>query len=304
MGSEERVMEHHITNVQYISMHVHQDAYKGEIGRFVGNTPLLKNKEDLDKFFKLKLDACAQGALTNSSKGIDRNAPFKIWAVANHWDSQLRKGILYFGVTSEFMLTKSSDGSYRLPDLSKVVLKQATKTWYKVKDLKWGRIEIFSDDGISESHPEWVDTEKSYLIIDRDTAVSGIKQINIVSGVNNDFQVFNGMGLPIAEEKPVLKILNGETYAESGSQQLKVQKLSALPEAKTITIQVSGGEIGRVLQIQSATNITGPWKDVDSTRHSIWPDEGTTTLTFTDETIFKRNFYRVRSVNEVPFVNN
>lgn len=301
LGSLEKVMHHSITSVEYTEVYVYQKGHWNEpVGWLATITPKFKDKKELDTFFQSELKKCVPGALTNTSAATKRDDSFIIEAYASDSDSGT-----YFGVKTEFKLIKSPSGTYSLPDLSKIVLGFPIDIAYKVNALSWARIEALDENGVLKEQPTWVNTEFSYLFIPTAKAIAGtnaIHQINLVSGEGNDFQVLNGDGKQIAEQLPTTKVSSDESVlAESKKQALK--KPSSI-SPKFITVQRNGGEIGRVFVLQSSSSITGSWEDIVDTEHSVSARYTEGSFTFFDETIGVNKFYRIRSVNKVPFRND
>ncbi len=288
-----------VPNSQLMSVGVYQSTPDGFIDVSPpSNTNIrLKTKAEIDEYSHAEVRVVGSGALTNTM--VDKEKEFRIFALTSRVTSTLGF-VNYLYVSIGFYLTKSDeDGSYSLPDsLSEITMQLMRSMVYEIPNLEWARIEasyypereypyLEIDSRInppgSSQPPNDIDTSIKYIEISTEVATSGINgpyRLKISTstkvGTNHVFKTYGSMGNQI-EESPIL--INNFTAG-----------------TENVSFEVIGGDIGRVLQVQRATDPIGPWSntgDVFVIRHS--PQQ------FNRQVYGDLGFYRITSVNMLTF---
>ncbi len=257
-----------------------------------------KTKEAMDAFFRQKVISVAEGALTNTF--VDKDQPFKVYGITSRYDFDLGP-IKYFYLVVEFRLIKSGDGSYHLPDFSSLELGLVDSMIVKIPGLVWARIEgrnnpennplPFFEEMDSRINPEGsyppfdISTELEFIEVRSEYAIAGTSGSSLLKvstvtkeGTNYIFRVYGSSGTQIPETP--------------------ITTTNFKMEGEHTTFDIEGGDPGRVLMVQCASDLSGPWRDTGEMLvvrrygvplHVKSSCEGSTL------------FYRVRTVNIEPF---
>lgn len=291
IGGLDRVMKYSLENSKEIFIRVFQGRI--EVGRYTeGNPrtfPKFKSKLEVDTYFAKKFAIAANSAV-NLESGQDKDKPFTVWARLQRFSDAEVQFISLFTFDGEFSLIRSENGSYKLPDLSGIKLDFPPEgIGILIPNLKWARIET-ANQLLDSTFDTNVILHGKVLVIPLEAALGLDTTIRIISGTNYTYQVFGPDGKPQVEE-PVRLILG--SYPVSTSQAKKAS------DAGQMFIEVQGGGIGRVLQLQQSITPQGPWSDIEDGKFTRWSSESVfkSVETTPDE---KSKFYRVRLVNEVP----
>ncbi len=294
-GDREKTITRFVDNSVALKVTVYQEKPDGSVVRatqgissgvaLIYRTPpswvetrLCWTKADIDREYRKKLLQMANGALTNTA--IDKDKPLTIYAWTTKNEPRFNPPPDYFDVYEEFMLIKTPDGKYALPDFSKKVMNMVP---YLVIDLppkvEWVRVErnipsyklgaLSQEISVIDSRYDdsgFTDMRFKVLTVDTEDFINGNYLKFSMVGSDYPFTVYN----------------NGVKSAE-------------IPTKLTISrvLQVSG-EPGRVVAIERAESILGPWTDTgDQFELPAYP--------FTYESTYGTiGFYRTRIVNQVP----
>lgn len=292
IGGLDRVMKYSLENSKEIFIRVFQG--RTQVGLYTeGNPktfPKFKSKLEVDTYFAKKFAIAANSAV-NLESGQDKDKPFTVWARMQRFSDTEVQFISLFTFDGEFSLIKSENGSYKLPDLSGIKLDFPPEgIGILIPNLKWARIET-ANQLLDSTFDTNVILHGKVLVIPLDIALGLDTTIRIISGTNYTYQIFGPDGKPQVEE-PVRLILG--SYPISTSQ----AKKASLDDGIRF-IEVQGGGVGRVLQLQQSSTPQGPWSDIEGGKFTRWSSESIfkSVETSPDE---KNKFYRVRLVNEVP----
>ncbi len=290
IGGWDRVMKWSLENSKGLILRIKQGnrlVVKLTVGK---SFPKLTSKAELDSFYQEKLAIAARWTITNSWP--DRDKPFVVDAVVDRYYDEVVQVITLFLFEGEFSLIKSADGNYKVPDLSGMKLElPPLGVQVLIPHVKWVRIETPDttyDTAWGDTDPQLLWYGKA-LMIPLDIAMSSDTTIRLISGTNFSYQVFGPDGKPRVEE-PVRLILG--SYPVGTSQ---AKKASWGDGVKSIEVQ--GGGVGRVLQLQQASTPQGPWLDIEDGEFTRW-SSGPHFMSV--ETTTDINFYRVRSVDKIP----
>lgn len=285
-----------VPNSKGMSMDVYQDSTQGTVyARPTFNANInFTNKEALDAFFQQQVDYLAQGALTNSL--INKDQPLKIFAITsrNNFNLGILRYLYFFG---EFSLIRSTNGSYSLPSFSNLNMRLVGTMIWEVSSLEWARIEGYYNPStpsptnpfpIEDSRydpPDKISVSENYIEIPTDFATSGSNgpvhlKISLVtkSGTNYNFRVFGPEGTQVPETP-----FYSKNFRMSGGQ---------------ASLDIVGGDPGRVIKMQKASNLSGPWIDV-GVNMVVPPYQ--LNLHFEDISAGSMQFYRIRTCNAIPF---
>jgi hypothetical protein len=291
IGSPEKVMQWSLENSKELFLYIYQDnkTYGVVVAGNPKTFPKFKTKEDVDSYFSKKL-AIATGSVVNSDNGQDKNRPFKVWATLRRFSDQEKQYMILFSFEGEFSLIKQGDGSYKLPDLSGIRLELPPfGVQVLVPDIKWVRVEtpdVTHDSSVNNTNPQLL-WHGRVLMIPLDIAMSPYTTIRLISGTNFSYQVFGPDGKPQLEE-PVRLILG--SHPSTTTQAKKASE-------PVMSIEIRGGGVGRVLQLQQASTPQGPWFDTEGGKFTRWSSEPIFRFVSNAE---ENIFYRVRLVKEIP----
>lgn len=290
IGGLDRVMKYSLENSKGLILRIKQSnrlVVKLTVGK---SFPKLTSKAELDSFYQEKLAIAARWTITNG--WADRDKPFVVDAVVDRYYDEFPQLINLFLFEGEFSLLKLSDGSYKLPNLSWMKLEvPSLGIQVLIPNLNWVRMETSEaiyDSALSNSDPQIIWHSK-VLVIPLDIAMSSDTTVRLISGTNFSYQVFGHDGKPQVEE-PVRLILG--SYPTGTSQAKKASWGDGVK-----SIEVRGGGVGRVLQLQQASTPQGPWLDIEDGEFTRWSSESDFIPVRTTTDI---NFYRVRSVKKIP----
>jgi hypothetical protein len=297
-GSTNSIKNYCVTNIQELWIDI-WSSNSVHMGSATDGGLVFTNKEALDALFSKELIGAANGAVTNTYPTVNKSQPFKVVAVAVRHDPIHNLDHAYFSVPGSLFTLINSNGVYSLPDLSGITLTFSLRTPFYVSNLKWARMETYlKGNGVdsnsfglydvrdprlsSDPSTTGIFPDQEMLFITTTYLTSGTNgqyrlKVSIVSGTNNVFQVFNGLGQLVPETPIVIK-----QFSITNS----MMKFS-----------VTGGDSGRMFVVESSTNML------------TWiPASVTNTIDIAgDSTPFQealvsglRKFYRVRTVNGVP----
>jgi hypothetical protein len=239
-----------------------------------------RSKAEIDGYYRELLIEQAKSALTN--KEISKDLPLHIFAYTSR--SHPNYVPVYLAVQKDFYLVKLPDGSYTIPDFSKEEMDLGPQMGYDIPGLKWIRIEGKSgaekvglkaqstggfvlDSRYDESDILNMDIEA--IILPTELVIAGsISKISTVVGANNTFRVYGSQGTQIPET-PV-----------------------TLCDMTPISFQIKG-EVGRVVVVETAEAVDGPW--IQNGYQITLPSYP---VTYTPES--PAGFFRTRIINMVP----
>ncbi len=297
-GSKEAVELYSVQEGRVLTIGVVQilDGQPIDLGGDRWNTNFT-SKASLNNHLHSHIMSVAQKAITGKF-GQDRDQPFLMYAqyykMVNGPNAHYKPVFCYLAFT-EFSLVKNG-GSYSLPsDLSEVSMELPSDyIVYTIPKYAWAQVETVSSNGYqvrtvnSDNPQEGFDLARSLIFVPTQHAVSSDSfktTIRVVTS-QNTFQVFDEQGNlrpeKLAEVKVGLQLLASST------------KTATTP---SLTLQITGGETGRIYQIQSSANISGPWTDLSGSKVINLPAYRSP-IDIAGDGIQK--FYRAYPVNGVP----
>lgn len=247
------------------------------------------SKEALDGFFRQKLELTLQKALTNSLADKSRQFYFYGWATR---PNAISEAVKVLQQAWPFTFTKLGDGSYQSPDFSGVTTVLPPKIRFDVK-ADWIRVEVHNEEkltmnpvidtrwSLSDEGLNTVSLTDGYIELDTNLVISGTNgptrttvSLIVPQGTNQVFHFLGPMGTPI----PEIPVAIGMSASEG-----------------QLNLVVSGGNVGRRLQLESTDTIGGVWRPEGDVKPGGYPPS---TYSFAIEP--SNRIFRVRSVNGMP----
>ncbi len=295
VGSKAGVEHYAATNSTWESFRVYQKNASGvqiETRPQFGTNATFSSKAELDAFFIQMLTYLAEGALTNQM--VNKDMPFRISAGTGRVSTKL--GIIGFlRCSKEFVLTKSSDGSYHLPDFARLVsLELYGSVLYEVDDpIEFGRVEVRDANGFlfwetdtrinPQEYPADISLDYGYVEIRTDWLIA-------TNGTTTKVM----LGLLEGDQHAYKVVKDGKLVSETPITTL----LSPIAEDGTTTLTINGGDPGRVVRVQVTSDLC-TWYDVGGTM--VVPRYGAP-LKFQQGTYGSSSgFYRIRTANVKPY---
>lgn len=257
------------------------------------------NKVQIDELLRLKLHSVTEKLLTLD--GIDKNKVFGIRAYTTRNNERLPDQIYLYHQT-EFFLSKSSDGTYNIPDFSDREFGLPSSMFFEVPGLEWGRIEIsdnhkvypFDDPRLfwetdtrldPQDPPTGIFLEDEYVMIRTDWAISGTNGATLIKvflgtheGSEHKYNAYGPLGKRIT--LPSFKSTS-----------------PAVAEG-VISFDITGGGPGQVIMVQCAADPAGPW--IDTGEQLVVRRYGMA-LNYQKYIYGPFGFHRIRTVNAKPF---
>jgi hypothetical protein len=302
-GSLEAATDYARRRVSGVSVDAFQDTSDNRrisICHLIANKSF-QSKEELDSYLLQRMQQAAEAATTNTT--INRNLPVTMFALAKRASARIGS-INYFAAYGQIQLIKDASGSYHVPDLSGIKFQIANSLIWEFDDqLEFGRIEVadnplvypyddprifFEIDSRFEpgDPPDEINLEGNFIQIRTERVIAGTNSPTLIKvslcfkeGNNHAFSVLGPFGT--AAETPITT---------------KASVTSGIP-----CVVIGGGDAGRVVRVQRATDMCSPSTWVDVGTQMVIPRYGGT-LKFQDDNFYNSNgFYRVRSVNAIPY---
>lgn len=294
IGSIEKVIKHCLVSGRYLDITVEQGGIF--VGVFMSPDSKYSSLEELNTTVQAGLKEAVNGAVTNSF-GQNKSQPFIVRIVWAAFDRDVDSDVVYLFKGCTIKLINSS-GQFSAPNLSDVKIGLPDFIPYKTPNMVWGKI-TSSDKRTSETRNDsLVYTGGKLLAIPRDIAVDPGNFETDIRFLDSSYKlfIFDGYGNQVPEKVPSLQIFgSSETL---GSLAVKnVGRTTSNPD--TISLMVSGGEVGRSYQIESSSDLKN-WTLVGN---EIYPqridDPGN--ISYSEPVARDKNYFRVTTLNKLPY---